>query len=72
MEQLYQEWVKKRPLLSDDTHWRIDDLYNDAADAAIGEDLDACERILDQMEAELHTANDGAHAAAASQGPRHE
>ncbi|MGA2327064.1 MAG: Hsp70 family protein [Bryobacteraceae bacterium] len=72
MEQLYQEWVEKRPLLSDDTHWKIDDLYNDAADAATGEDLDTCERILNEMEAELHTANDGTHAAAVSQGPRHE
>jgi molecular chaperone DnaK (HSP70) len=72
MERLYQEWVERRPLLSDDTHWKIDDLYNDAADAATAEDLDTRERILDEMEAELHTANDGAHAAAVSQGPHHE
>jgi len=53
MDQLRKEWAEKRFLLDRDVYQKVDELYGQAAEAANRQDLDAFEKILQDMENRL-------------------
>ena len=53
MDQLRKEWAEKRFLLDRDVYQKVDELYGQAAEAANRQDLDAFEKILQDMETRL-------------------